>query len=503
LIVTLPKKLMTPRAEWFGATVLRVLQGLSKTKCLHYSSQLQTLHFSHDRKQLEQLRGERLLRVLNRAMETALHRERLRLAGLSSSRSAISDPWDTLRRLTPIGKGVFRRNYPEGALTIDHGDQRTLWSTSGTTGDRLTVALDFAKRDASRGASFFGMQLAVGRSLGFPIVDVPPNACNAVCGLDGPPENSLLTLLRKSFRDGTLTSRKFRSDLNGFFDRRYLTCSETLPPLDVSGAEDLRRRLNECWTEIASLRPYLIRALPQYLLWLAETDIPAAKQSGSPAFLAPYGGLASTQMYQRIRNGFAAETRNLYGTSELGPVAIACDDQMGAHLLEPLFEVEIMRDGQRLPPGQIGEIVITDLMNEAMPLIRYQVGDVGRWVEGSCRCGGQYRRLEILGRVQETFQYEDQWIPPTAIVDAVLEDPNVINFRLDQLDQDLFQLLLVPASPTAPLQGSILGDRVAKILGNAVKVRSKVVDWLRPETNGKFQFVRLDSGSLAEGSKWK
>jgi phenylacetate-CoA ligase len=489
---------MTPISEWFGATGLHLLRALGKTNCLHHCSQLRQLHFSGDRGQLDELRGERLTRVLTRALETPLHRERLKSAGLDSSSVATKNPWDILKRLEPIEKGSYRRSYPDGAVTIDRGDRRTLWSTSGTTGDRLTVVLDFAKRDASRGASFFGMQLALGRRFRFPIVDIPPNACNAVCGLDGPPESSLVSLIRKAVRAGTLTSPKFRSDLNGYLDRRYLNCSDTLPPLEASGAEDLASKLKQCWKEIETLRPRLIRALPQYLLWLAETGTATASRDGVSLFAAPYGGLASPQMYRRIQKGLHAETRNLYGTSELGPIAIACDDQMGAHLLEPLFEIEILRDGEPVANGQIGELVITDLMNEAMPIIRYRVGDVGRWVDGDCRCGGRYRRLEILGRIQETFSYHDQWIPPSSIVDAVLEDPQVINFRLEQLDRNRFQLLLVPAIPGTSLQGDVIGDRIANLLGNDVKVRSKTVPWLRPETNGKFQFVRMESASLPE-----
>jgi len=489
---------MIPTSEWFGATGLHLLQALGKTNCLHHCSQLQRLHLSGDRRPLDELRGERLSRVLTRAMETPLHRERLKSAGLDFSSVERKDPWDILKRLKPIEKGSYRRNYPDGAVTIDRGDRRTLWSTSGTTGDRLTVVLDFAKRDASRGASFFGMQLAVGSRFRFPIVDIPPNACNAVCGLDGPPENSLVSLVRKAVRNGTLRSQQFRSDLHGFLDRRYVNCNVTLPPLEASGAEDLQSKLKQCWSEIRSLRPRLIRALPQYLLWLAETRTEPNNLDAAPWFAAPYGGLASPQMYRRIQRGLLAETRNLYGTSELGPIAIACDDQMGSHLLEPLFEIEILRDGEPVPNGEIGELVITDLMNEAMPIIRYRVGDVGRWVDGDCRCGGRFRRLEVLGRVQETFSYHDRWIAPSSIVDAVLEDPQVINFRLEQLDRNRFQLLLVPAIAGTSLHGDIIGHRVASLLGNDVKVRSKSVPWLRPETNGKFQFIRMESASLTE-----
>jgi hypothetical protein len=133
-----------------------------------------------------------------------------------------------------------------------------------------------------------------------------------------------------------------------------------------------------------------------------------------------------------------------------------------------------------------------------MPIIRYRVGDVGRWVDGDCRCGGRFRRLEVLGRVQETFSYHDRWIAPSSIVDAVLEDPQVINFRLEQLDRNRFQLLLVPAIAGTSLHGDIIGHRVASLLGNDVKVRSKSVPWLRPETNGKFQFIRMESASLTE-----
>ena len=80
----------------------------------------------------------------------------------------------------------------------------------------------------------------------------------------------------------------------------------------------------------------------------------------------------------RVRSSLGVETRNMYGTSELGSVAVSCGNHRSMHVIESLFEVEIFRGGQSVEDGKVGEVVITDLTNLAMPLIRYKVDDVGR-----------------------------------------------------------------------------------------------------------------------------
>jgi phenylacetate-CoA ligase len=114
----------------------------------------------------------------------------------------------------------------------------------------------------------------------------------------------------------------------------------------------------------------------------------------------------SEEVRQRVERYFGVEAYNSYGLSEMnGPgVAFECPEKMGMHLWEDAFLVEIV-DPQTLEPvetGQEGELVLTTLKREAMPIIRYRTSDLARILPGPCPCGRTHSRLDrIMGRTDD------------------------------------------------------------------------------------------------------
>jgi phenylacetate-CoA ligase len=101
---------------------------------------------------------------------------------------------------------------------------------------------------------------------------------------------------------------------------------------------------------------------------------------------------------------FGCPVFNRYGCREVSVVASECEEHRGLHTMAEGLYVEVVRspgDGQ-LPPGEVGTILVTDLLNFAMPLIRYRIGDMGAWEEGPCPCGRGLPRLRnVQGRVTD------------------------------------------------------------------------------------------------------
>lgn len=106
------------------------------------------------------------------------------------------------------------------------------------------------------------------------------------------------------------------------------------------------------------------------------------------------------EMRQRIQSMTGIHASDIYGLSEiLGPgVAGECRHQTGLHILEDHFYPEIIdpETGKVLPDGEIGELVLTTLSKEAMPMIRYRTRDLSRLVAEPCPCGRTLRRLERI-----------------------------------------------------------------------------------------------------------
>ncbi len=108
------------------------------------------------------------------------------------------------------------------------------------------------------------------------------------------------------------------------------------------------------------------------------------------------GEMISLDQIERIKEAFKCPVSNEYGCTEVGIIAMTCShDRM--HLMADNLFVEFMNNGKHSEPGEEGEIIVTELYGRLMPLIRYQVGDVGYCDDGVCSCG---RGLPLVGGIK-------------------------------------------------------------------------------------------------------
>jgi phenylacetate-CoA ligase len=111
---------------------------------------------------------------------------------------------------------------------------------------------------------------------------------------------------------------------------------------------------------------------------------------------------------RRIEALFDIKVYNSYGLSEMnGPgVAFECACQNGMHVWEDAFLLEIVdpATGEPVPDGEVGELVMTTLCREGMPVLRYRTRDLTRILPGPCPCGRRHRRIDrIVGRADDMF----------------------------------------------------------------------------------------------------
>ncbi len=112
-----------------------------------------------------------------------------------------------------------------------------------------------------------------------------------------------------------------------------------------------------------------------------------------------------------------------YATNDTGAIAYQCHHCQGGvhHVHEDLHYVEIV-DPETLQPvaaGETGKILVTNLQRRLMPSIRYDAGDLGRWIEGTCPCGRKTRRFELLGRSDDVLIIGGGNVFPEHVAEAV------------------------------------------------------------------------------------
>jgi phenylacetate-CoA ligase len=467
--------------------VLPAAERLTRTRFWSYYQE--SLRFDRwDAPRREALQDQRLSEAWNAALASPLHLQRLKEAGLPVAPAAPPEARALLSRLAPVTKTTLRRHFPTGATTGRSAEDWRFLSTAGTT-DRLTVISDFRKRDHRRSSELRALRLTVGADVAVRTVEVPPNACNVVCGLvdTGPP--TLLGYLWQALCRGKVFSAEARTELRGRLERRVIMPVTTLPPLEPMPARELAEALDRCLGQIAGERPLHLRGFPVYLVWLADRCRAGGRPLRRLRVVSPFGGLASPAMAGRIAAGFGCHFVNKYGTSELGTVAASCGHGPGMHLFEDLFIAEVLRHGQPAPPGEVGRLALTDLINCAMPLIRYDVGDVGRILPGPCPCGRKTARLEVLGRTQEVLGSPSGPLTASAVADTFFADPAVANFRLEEVAPGSFDAAVVARPLGEPPDVSGWRERFAALHGGAHKVRARVVPFVQPEPSGKYRFV--------------
>jgi len=117
-----------------------------------------------------------------------------------------------------------------------------------------------------------------------------------------------------------------------------------------------------------------------------------------------------------IEGGLTTTVYDKYGAREFSGIAYQCGESPDHHVMDESYIVELLVNGRPAAPGEVGEVVITDLNNFSVPLIRYRIGDLATAVDDApCPCG---RGLSRIGRIQGRTQAivycgNGTWLPGT------------------------------------------------------------------------------------------
>lgn len=135
----------------------------------------------------------------------------------------------------------------------------------------------------------------------------------------------------------------------------------------------------------------------------------------------------SDAMRKRIEDSFGIKAFDSYGLSEMnGPgVAFECEEQNGLHLWADHYFIEIVdEEGEQVGEGERGELVLTPLSKEAMPLMRYRTGDLTYIMDGRCSCGRTHPKIHrILGRTDDMIVVRGINVFPSQIEHVLMQVP--------------------------------------------------------------------------------
>ena len=148
------------------------------------------------------------------------------------------------------------------------------------------------------------------------------------------------------------------------------------------------------------------------------------------------------KMRNRIKGELGIQIYDIYGLTEIyGPgIGISCDYECGMHYWDDYIYLEIIdpKTGKNVPDGEWGEIVITTLVKEGAPLIRFRTHDMSRIIPGECPCGSKYPRIDtIMGRSDDMMKIKGVNVFPKQIEEILATFPELSSeyqIRISHLD---------------------------------------------------------------------
>jgi phenylacetate-CoA ligase len=192
-----------------------------------------------------------------------------------------------------------------------------------------------------------------------------------------------------------------------------------------------------------------------------------------------------------IERAFASEVFMVYGCREGGYVGCECERHQGYHINCSGLFLEVLNENGACRPGELGNIVFTDLFNYDMPLIRYQIGDMGSLSAEPCSCGSTLPLLDFFaGRETDVFVTPDgDYVSGVSFVDRIIEDCRGIaqmQFVQDQADELLVKMVKGPDFSPADLEQ--LDYRLESYFKGKVKIIKQYVADIPREKSGKTRF---------------
>jgi phenylacetate-CoA ligase len=263
-------------------------------------------------------------------------------------------------------------------------------------------------------------------------------------------------------------------------------CNRTFVPIFELSDENLARMIEV----IVDVKPVLMDGYAEALDFIARYLQTRGRVDVRPKALMSSAQTLPLASRKVIEEAFGCKVFDKYGSREFSGIAYECDAHAGHHVVAEAYIVEVLRDGQPVAPGEVGEVVITDLNNFCMPFIRYRIGDLAEALspDARCACGRGAPRLgAIEGRVQSIIQGMDGRYLPGAFFAHYLKefDYAIKKFQVVQTARESLTFRVVKGGR---FSDDILAEVLAtfrEYLGDKMKIDVEFVDEVAMIRTGK------------------
>jgi phenylacetate-CoA ligase len=346
---------------------------------------------------------------------------------------------------------MVARGWPEGDLIRNQ--------TGGSTGTPITFSLS-RDRKCSRAAATLRHNRWAGWNVG-----------DRAAVIWGAPRDRPANTWRARFRNAVLRE-----------------------PLWLDTAALTEASLQTFYRELHRSRPRIIQAYARSAVLFARYLADKRLRPPQPAAIVTSAEVLEPKDRELLESVFGCPVFNRYGCREFSVIASECPAHSGLHVMAEGLFVEIDTPSGPSAPGQVGSILVTDLLNLAMPMIRYRIGDMGSWARQPCHCGRHLPLLEeVAGRVTDFLVGSDGQLVSGVFLATyvVAQRPSLGQVQIHQSRAGHVVYRLRPGPGFDPHADSdYLREATREHLGVSATADVEPVAELPAEPSGKFLFSR-------------
>ncbi len=404
--------------------------------------------------QMRDLQDEKLRRLVRHCYRNVpFYRARMQAAKL---RPEDIRGQDDLHKLPFVTKDDIRGHLYFDIMSENHDKSEVLKvTTSGSTGEPFVCYADRAQLEV-RWAATLRAQEWTGYKFGDPTV----------------------RLWHQTI--GMSRDQVWKEHLDAFLSNRTF-----IPVFELSDA-NLARMVRT----IAGVRPVLMDGYAEALDFLAHYVKSVGSIDVRPRAIMSSAQTLPLPSRRAIEEAFGCKVFDKYGSREFSGIAYECEAHDGHHVVSEAYIVEVLKDGRPAAPGEVGEVVITDLNNYCMPFMRYRIGDLAEAGDphAACRCGrGAPRIGAIQGRVQSIILGTDgRYLPGTFFAHYLKEfDYAIQRFQVVQEEPGAITFKIVKGGRFSP---DVLDEVLTTFrshLGEKIRIDVEFVDSLAMIRTGK------------------
>jgi len=401
------------------------------------------------RDELKSLQLKRLKKTVRQTLNVDFYRQRL-----SNARIRLEDirTLDDIEKIPFTKKQDLRDGYPFGFLAVPLNNVVRIHTTSGTTGKPIVVG--YTRKDLDTWADLIARNMTM---VGITEDDVFQNMVNYGMFTGGLGFHYGAERIGMTVIPSATGNTKRQIEMIADFGVTTIHCTPSYAMHLSEVAEEMHASLNSLRTGIFGAEPW------------------------------------SETMRHSLEERLGVTAFDSYGLSELfGPgVAFECPERNGLHIWHDAYIVEIInpQTGEQLSDGERGELVVTPLMKEAMPLLRYRTGDITMKMEDGCICTRGQKIARITGRSDDMLVIRGINIFPSQIEHVLLKIPEVGNQfmvyvdRVNHLDEMIVDV-------------EINRDNFSGELADLARIQKKVVKELRDALELRTTVKLVEPGSL-------